>query len=320
MKRSRRFLLGALAAVGLLTPVAAGAAWPEKTIRIIVPWGAGGTSDLSMRKLAEITARSLGQTIVVENKPGASGTIGMAEMAKAPADGYTLALATGATVFIAPNLRPTPFDPAKDITPIMNYSGSYHGIVVPADSPWKSVDDLLAEAKAKPGVLTYATSGTYDGAHFGMLVVSRLKDVKLVHVPFTGGATAMAAVLGRHVSFAVQAGFSEQVKAGKLRLIGLLDGDRMADFPEAPTLREIGIDWEYPSIMGVVGPARLPPAVRSRIETALLEAARAKEFQDYMQSIQMPMRLADSKEFEAVIQREFARYGRAAEEYGIKQQ
>jgi tripartite-type tricarboxylate transporter receptor subunit TctC len=311
--------LGALAAAAFLTPMAAGAAWPEKTIRIIVPWGAGGTSDLSMRKLAEITARSLGQPIVVENKPGASGTIGMAEMAKAPADGYTLALATGATVFIAPNLRATPFDPAKDITPIMNYSGSYHGIVVPADSPWKSVDDLLAEAKAKPGVLTYATSGTYDGAHFGMLVISRLKDVRFVHVPFTGGATAMTAVLGRHVSFAVQAGFSEQVKAGKLRLIGLLDGDRMAEFPEAPTLREIGIDWEYPSIMGIVGPARLPPAVRSRLETALLEAARTKEFQDYMQTIQMPMRLADSKEFEAVIQREFARYGKAAAEYGIKQ-
>ena len=104
-----------------------------------------------------------------------------------------------------------------------------------------------------------------------------------------------------------------------LHIIGLLDGDRMAEFPEAPTLREIGIDWEYPSIMGVVGPARLPPGVRSRLEAALLEAARTKEFQDYMQTIQMPMRLADSKEFEAVIQRELARYGKAAAEYGIKQ-
>ncbi|MGE0719294.1 MAG: tripartite tricarboxylate transporter substrate binding protein, partial [Alphaproteobacteria bacterium] len=204
------------AALAFVQPAAA---FPDKPIRVIVPWGAGGTSDLSMRKIGEIAARSLGQPIVVENKPGASGVVGMAEMAKAAPDGHTLALATGATVFIAPNLRAVPFDPLKDLTPIINYSGSYHAIVVPADSPWKKLDDLLADAKAKPGVLTFATAGTFDGAHFAMLVISRLRELKFVHVPFQGGATAMTALLGRHVSFGGMSGFTEQVRAGQLRLL-----------------------------------------------------------------------------------------------------
>ncbi|MCC7271870.1 MAG: tripartite tricarboxylate transporter substrate binding protein [Alphaproteobacteria bacterium] len=309
---------GAVAAL-LLAVGAAGAAYPEKPIRVIVPWGAGGTSDLSMRKIGEIAARDLGQPVVIENKPGATGVVGMAEMAKAAPDGYTLALATGATVFIAPSLRPVPFDPLKDLTPIINYSGSFHGVVVPADAPWKSLAELLADARAKPGVLTYATSGTYDGAHFAMLVIGRTQDLKLVNVPFQGGATALTAVLGRHVSFGVLSGFSEQVRAGRLRLLALLDGDRMPEFPSVPTLREAGIDWEYPSIMGVVGPAGLAPAVRARLEKSFAEAAATEEFQAYMRTIQMPMRVVPGKAFEEMLGRELLRYRKAAADYGIRQ-
>lgn len=310
-------LASGLLALLALTPPAA--AFPDKPIRVIVPWGAGGTSDLSMRKIGEIAARSLGQPVVVENKAGASGVVGMAEMAKAAPDGHTIALATGATVFIAPNLRPVPFDPLKDLTPIINYSGSYHGVVVPANSPWKTLDDLLADAKSKPGVLTFATAGTYDGAHFAMLVISRLKDLRFVHVPFQGGATAMTALLGQHVSFGVMSGFTEQVRAGKLRLLALLDGDRMPEFPDVPTLREAGIDWEYPSIMGVVGPANLAPAARARLEKAFTDAAATDEFRSYMTTIQMPMRVMSGKEFDEMLRRESARYRQAAADYGIRQ-
>ncbi len=317
---TRRGLLGAAAlGVALLAQGQPAAAFPDKPIRVIVPWGAGGTSDLSMRKIAEIAARGLGQPVVVENKPGASGVVGMAEMAKATPDGHTIALATGATVFIAPNLRQVPFDPVKDLTPIINYSGSYHGIVVPAASPWKTLADLLADAKAKPGVLTFATAGTFDGGHFAMLVLSRMQDLKFVHVPFQGSATAMTAMLGQHVSFGVISGFTEQVRAGQLRLLALLDGDRMEEFPDVPTLREAGIDWEYPSIMGVVGPAGLAPAARARLEKALGEAAATEEFRAYMRTIQMPMRMMDGKAFEAMLGRELQRYRKAAVDYGIRQ-
>lgn len=314
--------LSRLLATGLLAllPIAApAAAFPDKPIRVIVPWGAGGTSDLSMRKIGEIAARSLGQPLVVENKPGASGVIGMAEMAKAAPDGYTIALATGGTVFIAPNLRQVPFDPLKDLTPIINYSGSFHGVVVPADSPWKTLDDLLADAKSKPGVLTFATAGTFDGAHFAMLVVSRLKGLRFVHVPFQGGATAMTALLGQHVSFGVISGFTEQVRAGKLRLLALLDGDRMPEFPNVPTLREAGIDWEYPSIMGIVGPANLAPAVRAKLEKVFTDATSTEEFRAYMTTIQMPMRVMSGKVFEEMLRRESARHRQAAVDYGIRQ-
>lgn len=319
MNRPLRNWIHLLAVVLGLSPAVGQAEFPERSIRIIVPWGAGGTSDLSMRKLASIVSRDVRQPIIIENKPGATGVVGTSELARAPADGYTLALATGATVFIAPNLRPIPFDPVKDLTPILNYSGSYHGIVVPVDASWRTLDELLADARTRSSPLTYATSGTYDGAHFAMLVVGRLKGVKLVNVPFQGGATALTALLGRHVSFAVLAGFSEQVRTGKLRLIALLDGDRMQEFPDVPTLREVGIEWEYPSIMGVVGPAGMPAPVRSRLESAFFKAASTPEFKEYMTSIQMPMRLVDGKRFDEQIRREFARYGKAAAEYGIKQ-
>ncbi|BBK42963.1 hypothetical protein STVA_29830 [Allostella vacuolata] len=314
----RRLALG-LAGLLLLALAPPVQAFPDKPIRVIVPWGAGGTSDLSMRKIGEIAGRGLGQPVVIENKPGASGVVGMAEMARAAPDGHTLALATGATVFIAPNLRTVPFDPLKDLTPIMNYSGSYHGVVVPAAAPWTTLDELLADARAKPGTLTFGTAGTYDGAHFAMLVISRLKDLKFVHVPFQGSATATTAVLGRHVSFGVLSGFAEQVRAGQFRLLALLDGDRMPEFPEVPTLREAGVDWEYPSIMGIVGPAGLAPAARERLEKAFTEAAATEEFRSYMATIQMPMRVMDGKAFDGMLRRESARYKQAAVEYGIRQ-
>ena len=129
----------------------------------------------------------------------------------------------------------------------------------------------------------------------------------------------MTALLGGHVGFAVLAGFPEQVKSGKLRLLAILDGERMPEFPEVPTLKEAGVDWEYPSIMGVVAPAGLPEVRARRLETAFTNAAETPEFKDFMVTIQMPMRILASGPFKEQIRREFIRYGKAAAEYGIKQ-
>ena len=310
--------LTSIAGVAMLMSVSAARAdYPEKPVRVIVPWAAGGTSDLSMRKLAELVSRKLGQPFVVENKPGATGVTGLSELAGSAPDGYTLALATGATVFIAPNVRQVAFDPLSDLTPIMNYSGSYHAVVVRSEAPWKTLDELLAVAKEAPNTVTYATSGSYDGAHFSMLVASELSGAAFVNVPFSGSATAMTALLGGHVAFGVMSGFSSQVNAGKLRLLALLDGDRMPEFPDVPTLKEDGIDWEYPSIMGVVGPKAMPDDLRGKLEETFLEAAGSTEFQDYMVTIQMPMRIQDGATFTGVIERESARYKKAAEDLGI---
>ena len=319
MRWLSRKLATSIAVLGMLAAAIPAHAqqYPEKPIRVIVPWAAGGTSDLSMRKLAELVSRELGQPLVVENKPGATGVSGLTELAASAPDGYTLALATGATVFIAPNVREIAFNPLTDLTPIINYSGSYHGVLVRDESPWQTLDDLLAAAKETPKAITYATSGSYDGAHFSMLVAGKLTDTEFVNVPFSGSATAMTALLGGHVAFGVMSGFAPQVGSENLRLLALLDGDRMQEFPDVPTLREAGIDWEYPSIMGVVGPKGLPEDILSTLEGTFLAAAGSAEFQEYMATIQMPTRIQDGAAFTDVIERESARYAQAAQEYGI---
>jgi tripartite-type tricarboxylate transporter receptor subunit TctC len=293
--------------------------FPTKPIRIVVPWAPGGTTDLSCRKLAQIAEGILGQPIVVENRPGATGTNGIDDVVRSPADGYMLASVTAAPIMIVPVTRDIGYDPLTDLVPIMNYSGSFHGIVVPAESPWQSFEELVAFGKDNQGVATYATSGTYDGSHFSVLYVEDQSGAKFTNVPFTGGATAIAAVLGRHVSFGVLAGWADHVRNGDLRLLGVVDGFRDPTFPDAPTLREMGYDWEYSSIMGLMAPAGTPEDVVQKLETAFIEAAETAEFKGFLASINLPERYMDRAEMGAMLQRSLPFYAEMVEQLGIKQ-
>jgi tripartite-type tricarboxylate transporter receptor subunit TctC len=297
----------------------ASAEYPTKPIKIIIPWGPGGTTDLSCRKLSLIAEKALGQPLVVTNKPGATGTNGTNEVVHSKPDGYTIACVTAAPIMIVPNIRNIKYDPIKDLRSIMNYSGSYHGVVVPHEAQWKSFEELIEFGKKKPGLATYATAGTYDGSHFSMIYVEDKSGAKFTHVPFIGGATARAAVMGRHVSFAVVAGWADHVKNGDLRLLAVVDGNRDPNFSYAPTLREGGYDWEYSSIMGFMAPTKTPDEVVSKLEKTFLEASATKEFQDFMKSINMPMRVLNAKEFGQLINSTVPFYGEMAKKLGIKQ-
>ena len=312
--------IAAFVAAGLVAGSPVYADYPTKTIKIIVPWGPGGTTDLSCRKLASIAEKALGQSIVVENKPGATGSNGTTEVVRSKPDGYTILSVTAAPIMIVPNTRDVAYDPLKDLKPIMNYSGSFHGIVVPAESQWKTFEELVnfGKEKKKQGLATYATAGTYDGSHFSMIFVEQQSGAKFTLVPFIGGATARAAVMGRHVSFAVVAGWADHVKAGDLRLLGVVDGMRDPNFSYAPTLREMGYDWEYSSIMGFMAPAGVPDDIVAKLEKTFLDGAATKEFQDFMKSINMPMRVMNTKEFGKLLNSSIPFYGEMAKKLGLK--
>lgn len=291
--------------------------YPSQPIKVLIPFAAGGTTDVSFRKLGSIVEKILKQPIVVENKPGGSGTIAIGTVARAKPDGYTLGAITSSPAFITPGLRDVGYDPAKDLTPILNYSGPHHGVVVSAASKWKTMADLIADAKANPGTITYGTAGTFGGAHVSFLYLERLTGAKFTHVPFKGQSPAIAALLGGHVSMALVPAYADYVKAGKVRVLADMDVSRDPDIPDVPTWNELGYDWEFPSVVGVVGPAKLPEAIRAKLESAFLQGAATAEFKEFMAKVHQPIRPMDGATFGKLISKNASAYKKAITELGL---
>src|SRR3954465_4346549 len=250
--------------------------FPSKPVTLICPWPAGGGTDLHLRKLAELTSKQLGQPVVVENRPGGSGMNGPAQMAKtARPDGYTISQ-LAITAFRMPHMQKVEWDPLADFTYIIGVSGYTFGIVVKADSPFKTFNDLLAYAKANPGQLSYATPGTGTSLHLAMEEIGVRAGVKFLHVPFKGQAEGAAALLGGHVMAQVDStGWARQVDAGTFRLLATL-GDRRTRW-NAPTVKELGIDTVSNSPYGLVGPKDIPPQVVKVLHDAFKLASEDPE-------------------------------------------
>src|SRR5258705_332338 len=237
--RRRTFLRLAAGAAALptVTHVAQAQTFPSKPVTLIVPWPPGGTTDVALRALATATERHLGRSIVSENKAGAGGTLGPAQMAAlAKPDGYTVSQLP-ITVFRLPFISRTSFDPTKDFTYIIGLSGYTFGVVVRSDAPWKTFHELLAAAKANPGTMTYGTPGAGTSLHITMEQIARHQGIKLIHVPFKGNAEATTAVLGGHIhALADATGWAPQVNEGKLRLLVSWGASRTKNWPTVPTL------------------------------------------------------------------------------------
>lgn len=306
-------VFAAIAVVG--TPV--WAKYPEKPITILIPYAAGGTTDVGVRKLGSIIEKKLGQPIIVENRPGGSGTIALSACAKANGDGYTLVAVTSSPFFITPHLRKVPYNPIKDLVPIMNYSGPHHGVCVPAASEWKKFADLIKFGKEKPNKATYGTAGTFAGAHISILYVEKLTGAKFAHVPFKGAAPATAAILGGHISFAVIPRYADHVRAGTLRVLTVVDGSRDPDFPNVPTLRDCGYDWEFASIVGIMAPTGTPKPVISKLEKVFIEAADSADFREFMKKANLPVNIMNSEKFGTVLKSNYFAYRKAIQELGL---
>ena len=261
---SRRTFVKASVAAGAaiaLPGLAQAQAFPAKPIRLICPWPAGGSTDAVMRALAESASKSLGQQIIIDNKPGAGGMLGANELVSAKPDGYTLSqLPHG--VFRIPHMQKTQFDPLKDFTWIVCLTGYTFGMVVPADSPIKNVKDLVDFAKANPEKFTYGSTGTGTSPHLAVEEFAQRAGIKLTHVPFKGNADNMQAILGGHIMAASDAtGWGPHVESGKLRLIVTYGSKRTKRWPNVPTLDELGYKTVSDSPFGVCGPKGMDPAV-----------------------------------------------------------
>jgi tripartite-type tricarboxylate transporter receptor subunit TctC len=260
----RRRLVQALAgsAATLALPHWAQAqAFPARPLKVICPWPAGGSTDAVMRALCTSAAKTLNQTLVVENKPGAGGMLGANELVQAAPDGYTLSqLPHG--VFRIPHMQKTTFDTLRDFTWIVCLTGYTFGLVVPADGPIKSVADFVAYAKANPEKLSYGSTGIGTSPHLAVEEFAAQAGIKLTHVPFKGNADNMQAILGGHVMAASDAtGWAPHVESGKLRLIATYGSKRTKRWPSVPTLTELGYKTVSDSPFGVCGPKGMDAGV-----------------------------------------------------------
>ncbi len=266
-------------------PALAGAqAFPSKPITLICPWPAGGGTDLHLRRLAELTSKRIGQPVIVENRPGGSGMNGPATMAKtARPDGYTISQ-LAITAFRMPHMQAVDWDPIRDFTYIIGVSGYTFGIVVKADSPFKSFQDLIAYARANPGELSYGTPGTGTSLHLAMEEIGAKAGVKFLHVPFKGQAESAQALMGGHIMAQVDStGWGRMVDAGTFRLLATL-GDRRTRW-NAPTVQELGVDTVSNSPYGLVGPKGMAPEVVKSLHDAVKSAMDDPEHLKILQQL-----------------------------------
>ena len=271
-----------LAAASLAAPAlvarAQAPAFPSKPIKLLVAFPAGGPTDITMRILADEAGKLLGQPVIIDNKPGAGGTLPAQALQTSAPDGYTVAqIPLG--VFRLPYTTRINWDPVKDISYVLNLTGYAFGVVVPANSPFKNWADFVAYAKANPGKLSYGSTGTLTSPHLTMELIAQQLGIELLHIPYKGSADLMQATLGGQLMAAADStGFAPQVEAGKLRVLNTWGAERLAKFPDAPTLKELGIDLVQNSPFGLGAPRGTPPEVVKRLHDAFKQAMEQESY------------------------------------------
>lgn len=281
----RRQLLQGVAAISMPVGIFDGAwaaqPYPNRPVRVIVPYAAGGGPDVLMRQMAPALGESLGQSIIVENKVGAAGVLAAQFVASAPADGYTLLMGSS-THLILKLLQPAlSFDPLKDFAYVGEMSTSPSILIVPADSPYKSIDQLTQAAKAAPGKLNYGSGGVGTGAHLAAATFAALNGVQVVHIPLRGSVEITASLLRGDTQFAFPTAGTAvpQVKGGKVRALAVTSSKRLPELPDVPTLQEIMRDplTVQESWSGLWAPAKTPPEIIGRIHAAINKALAMPE-------------------------------------------
>jgi tripartite-type tricarboxylate transporter receptor subunit TctC len=272
----RRHLLAAAASlVAVPTLRAQSGPWPNQPVKLMIGFPPGGPTDITMRALADSASKLLGQTVVIDNRPGAGGTLPAQALQQAKPDGYTLAqIPLG--VFRLPYTTKIAWDPVADITYILGITGYAFGIVVPADGPIKQWSDFVAYAKANPGKLSYGSTGVLTSPHLTTEDIAQRLGLALNHIPYKGSADLMQSLLGGQIMAAADStGFAPHVASGKLRVLNTWGEQRLAKFPDVPTLKELGIPIVQASPYGLGGPKGMDPALVQRIHDAFKQAMEA---------------------------------------------
>ncbi len=325
LKSASRFVAhGALMAITALlgTSVATAQTYPAKPIRIVVPYPAGGTSDILARAIGPGLTAALGQPVVVENKPGSTGNVGAELVAKSPPDGYTVMLADIGSLAISPSIFPAlPFDPVKDFAPVLMVAYSPHLLAVNPALPAKDVKELIALAKAKPGTLNFAVSGVGGANHLAGVDFALRTGIKWTYIPYKGGAQAITDVVGGQadVLFNGMVATYPMVKGGKLKALAISSSKRFAAAPDIPTVAESGLPgFETGSFQGIVAPAGTPPEIVAKLHQAVTKILATPEMQERLATAGAELRPGTPAEFGAFIRDERARWAKVVRESGEK--
>ncbi|WP_348753631.1 tripartite tricarboxylate transporter substrate binding protein [uncultured Aquincola sp.] len=319
-------------AAGLLMPLAgnvwaqaagstAAAAWPIRPLKVVVPFPPGGATDLVARTLADRLQARLGQTVVVDNRPGASTTIGADAVAKAPADGYTLLVSGSSTYSVVPALKPRlPYDPRKALSLVGIVAKSPLVLVAGPGTPARTLAELLAQAKAQPGQVGYATFGPGSAPHLAGELLAHEAGVQLLAVPYRGSAAAVMAVVGGEVAFAIDtvASAAPQIQAGKLRALAVLSPQRALALPEVPTVTELKLPKAvFDGWHGVAVPAGTPPAVLARLSAEVAAVMALPEVRQKLLTAGLEPVFIDAAGFQAKVAAEVETYTALGQRTGI---
>ncbi len=312
LARALALTFGAIGiALCCVRPSVAQEVYPSKPIALVVPFPPGGVADIVARPFGDAMSRNLGTPVVIENKAGAGGGIGMGYVAKAKPDGYTLLLALS-SISILPEADKitgrTPMFQLDQLVPIARLTADPTVLAVRAESPWKTLVEFVADAKNRPGAISYGSSGNYGTMHVPMEMFAARAGIKLLHVPFTGAGPAVIALLGGNID-AVSSGPStviQHVKAGKLRVLASWGDMRLASLPEVPTLVELGYDAVFFQWSGLFAPAGTPEPVLARLREAARVGASDPKFVAAMATVDTPVQYLDASDFSTFWNRDAA--------------
>jgi tripartite-type tricarboxylate transporter receptor subunit TctC len=313
---------GALLSIQVSAQSPTPAAYPGKPIRWIIPYAAGGSSDTRVRQLQPKLTEILGQPIIVDNKPGAGGVIGTDFIAKAPPDGYTLGMANFGPLAVSPSLvKSLPYDPLKDFAPVVLIERGPLVLMVNPSTPAKSLKELIALAKEKPGTLTFASSGNGSAHHLSGEMFKSMTGIDIQHVPYKGGAPAASDLMGGHVSMMFELMYSAlpAIKGGKLRALAVTSSERLSVLPEVPTLAEAGVPgFEANNWQGVMVPAATPRDIVAKLNAAINKVLAMPEIRDILLSQGNQVGGGTPEEFAALIRSETVKWGKVVRDAGVR--
>lgn len=318
-RASRALVLTALAAG--IAPAVHAQSYPERPIKLVVPWPPGGATDALGRLLAQRLTERLGQTVIVDNKAGAGGNIGTAAFVREKADGYTLLMATSSTNAANPHLYSRlGFDAAKDFAPVAFVAEIPNILEVPKQAPFKSVADLVAAAKAEPGKLNYGSGGVGSSQHLAGAMFKYLTGADVLHIPYKGSGPAVSDLLAGQVDMMLDTGSLAQVQAGALRALAVASRQRLPALPDVPTFDEAGVPKMYASAWyGIVAPAGTPADVVQRLNKEVNAVTSTPEVKQRMESMGALVPAGQTpEEFSTFIQSEIARYAEIVKISGAK--
>ena len=317
----RRLHLAALLLIAAAGLSNAQAPYPSKPIAMIAPFPPGGLADIVARPVAEAMSRELGQPVVVENKSGAGGGVGMAYAAKAPPDGYTVLLSLSSlTVIPEADVvlgRAQMFAPSS-LRPIARFTADPTVLAVRAEAPWKTVKDFVEDAKKRPGAINYGSSGNYGTMHVPMEILSQNAGIKMTHVPFTGAAPAVVALLGGQID-AISSGPAtvlQHVKSGKLRVLAHWGNGRLEALPDVPSLKDEGYNAEYAQWSGLFVPSATPEPIVQRLRAAAKVAAQDAKVKQVILNAGSPILYQDTPDFERYVQADAKRMAEVVKKIG----